>query len=253
MNIFLLVILFILVIVIGGRRGIKTFLSILINFILLMGVFYFIVLGFNPIIVSIVGCLLTSYIILYFMNGRNQKTKVSFISIILVFIILAFLIYFLVDKMNLGGFGLESSEEINMFSYDIGADMLKIEIAVILIGLIGAIIDTSIAVSSALYEVNINNPALSIKELFQSGMSIGKDLLCTTVNTLFFAYISDFMTLLIWFKICKYSLGDIVNAKVFVSEFIKIMCSGLGCVIIIPITAILAAEAYKRNLLFEED
>ncbi len=253
MNIFLAIILFILLVIISRKKGIKIFFSIIINFILLIITFYLIALGLNPIFVSIIFCLITSYIVLFYINGKNQKTKTSFIAIFIVLLLMLLFIYIIVIKAKLGGFGSESSEEINMFSYDININMITIEISLIIIGLIGATIDSSIAISSALYEVYYNNPDLSTKNLIKSGMSIGKDILTTTINTLFFAYLCDFMTLLIWFKISKYSLGDILNAKVFASEFIKILSSGLGCIIIIPITSIISAYIYKNRLLIEEE
>ncbi len=45
------------------------------------------------------------------------------------------------------------------------------------------------------------------------------------------------MGLLIWFKDLKYSLGDIVNSKVFSSEMIFIGSSAIGMALAIPITA----------------
>ena len=44
-------------------------------------------------------------------------------------------------------------------------------------------------------------------------MNIGRDILCTTNNTLMFAFFREFMTLLIWFYKGGYSSLEIVNAK----------------------------------------
>ena len=247
MNIILIVLLFLLMIYIDTKRGIKLFLSIIFNFIILMIIFYLIAIGLNPIICSLIGCFVISYIILYYVNERNTKTESSLKSVVIVLIILSFLIFFVTKISRIAGFGYESYEEINMFSYDVRIDFTDIAISMILISLIGATVDSSIAISSALYEVYDNNKNLSKKDLFLSGMNIGRDILCTTNNTLMFAFLGEFMTLLIWFYKGNYSFLEIVNAKTFASEMIKIFFSAIGCIIVIPITAYITAETLKRN------
>ena len=247
MNIILIILLFLLMIYIDIKRGIKLFLSILFNFIILMIIFYLIAIGLNPIICSLIGCLIISYIILYYVNERNIKTESSLKSVIIVLIILSVLIFFVTKISRIAGFGYESYEEINMFSYDVKIDFTNIAISMILISLIGATVDSSIAISSALYEVYDNNKNLSKKDLFLSGMNIGKDILCTTNNTLMFAFLGEFMTLLIWFYKGDYSFLEIVNAKTFVSEMIKILFSAVGCIIVIPITAYITTETLKKE------
>ena len=247
MNIILIILLFLLMIYIDIKRGIKLFLSILFNFIILMIIFYLIAFGLNPIICSLIGCFIISYIILYYVNERNIKTESSLKSVIIVLIILSVLIFFVTKISRIAGFGYESYEEINMFSYDVKIDFTNIAISMILISLIGATVDSSIAISSALYEVYDNNKNLSKKDLFLSGMNIGKDILCTTNNTLMFAFLGEFMTLLIWFYKGDYSFLEIVNAKTFVSEMIKILFSAVGCIIVIPITAYITTESLKKN------
>lgn len=247
MNIILIILLFLLMIYIDIKRGIKLFLSILFNFIILMIIFYLIAIGLNPIICSLIGCFIISYIILYYVNERNVKTESSLKSVIIVLIILSFLIFFVTKISRIAGFGYESYEEINMFSYDVKIDFTNIAISIILISLIGATVDSSIAISSALYEVYDNNKNLSKKDLFLSGMNIGKDILCTTNNTLMFAFLGEFMTLLIWFYKGDYSFLEIVNAKTFVSEMIKILFSAVGCIIVIPITAYITTETLKKD------
>ena len=247
MNIILIILLFLLMIYIDIKRGIKLFLSILFNFIILMIIFYLIAIGLNPIICSLIGCFIISYIILYYVNERNIKTESSLKSVIIVLIILSFLIFFVTKISRIAGFGYESYEEINMFSYDVKIDFTNIAISMILISLIGATVDSSIAISSALYEVYDNNKNLSKKDLFLSGMNIGKDILCTTNNTLMFAFLGEFMTLLIWFYKGDYSFLEIVNAKTFVSEMIKILFSAVGCIIVIPITSYITTESLKKD------
>lgn len=246
MNIVLMLILFLLMLYIDKKRGLRLFLSLVFNFGILIVIFYLVALGFNAVVCSLIGCFAVSCIILFFVNSDNIKTRSSLKSISIVLVILSLLIFAMAHISRIAGFGYESYEEINMFSYDVRIDFTDIAISMILISLIGATVDSSIAISSALYEVYENNRELSKKELFTSGMNIGKDILCTTTNTLMFAFLGDFMTLLIWFYKCEYSFAEIVNAKTFAAEMIRILFSATGCLIVIPVTAYITACAIKK-------
>ena len=105
------------------------------------------------------------------------------------------------------GFGEEEIEELSMFSLYIGVDFVKIGASVIIMSTIGAITDTAIAISSPMREIFHHNPSISRKDLFTSGLSIGKDILGTSTNTLFFAFFGGYLALLIWFKDLSYSIG----------------------------------------------
>ncbi len=252
MNKILILILLLLVLYIDKKRGIKLCVSLCLNFVILMVLFYLIALGINPIVVSLLGSFLLSVIVLYFVNGKNVKTEAAFISIVIVLILLAILILAITKISRIAGFGYEAYEEINMFSYDVKIDFTNIAVSLVLISLIGATTDSAIAISSALFEVYENNKHLSKKELFLSGLAIGKDILCTTTNTLLFAFLGEFMTLVIWFSKGNYAFFDIVNAKTFCSEFIKILFTAIGCVMVIPISSYITTLRLMKHDYEEE-
>lgn len=237
MNKILAIILFLLMISIDMKRGVKLFISLILNFLILIVVFYLIACGFSPIIVSLIGCLVMSMVILYYVNKKSLKTTASFKSILFVILILIIFTHISTKWTQIAGFGEEAYEEINMYSYDVAIDFTDIAVSCILIGLIGAATDASVAISSALYEVYENNKHLSKKELFKSGMNIGRDILGTNTNTLLFAFIGEFMTLLLWFHQREYSFLDVINSKTFCSEFVRIMFTGIATLLIIPITS----------------
>lgn len=253
MNKILLLLLFILMISIDKKRGIKLFISLILNFFILIVLFYLIALGINPILLALLGCFLVSVIVLYFVNGKNVKTEASFVSIVIVLLLLALIIFVTTKASRIAGFGYESFEEINMFSYDVKINFMDIAIALMLISLIGATTDTAIAIASALFEVYDNNRCLTKKELFLSGLTIGKDILCTTTNTLLFAFLGEFMTMVIWFYKGDYSFLEVVNAKTFCSELIRILFTAIGCVMIIPTTSLITVRKIFKMKEYGED
>ncbi len=107
--------------------------------------------------------------------------------------------------------------------------------------------DTAISITSPMREIYEQNPEISRKDLFLAGIRIGRDILGTSTNTLFFAFFGGYMGLLIWFKDLDYSVGDIMNAKVFNDELLTIFISGVGIALVIPIAALMSAYYLKKK------
>lgn len=245
MNVLVLLasILFILMVWIGGKKGARSFFAIFMNFgVLLFAIFFMQNPSNNPYIVTLIACTVISYITLFYINEVNGTTKTAFLSTIITIVIVLFFIVIVTDSAMIQGFGEEEIEELSIFSLYIGVDFLKIGVSVIIMSTIGAIIDTAMAIASPMREMFHHHPSSSKKDLFKFGISIGKDILGTSANTLFFAFFGGYLALLIWFKDLSYSFGEIVNSKIFSAEMITIFCAGTGVALVIPITALITAS-----------
>ena len=241
------IILFFLLLFVGGKRGIKIFFTIYFNLAMIFVFIIMVGLGFNPIIQAFIISLIISFIILFLLNGVSKKTISSFISIFIILIVFIFIIILFSKRIYMHGYSEETIAAVNYINYNCGVNMLDLFNAMIIIGLIGSIIDTSIAISSALYEVYINNNDLKINELFKSGMNIGKDIMGTTVNTLFFAFLGGYMSLIIYFFDKDIDLVSIINTRVFACEISRIVICGIASFLIIPLTSIITSLIIKRT------
>jgi uncharacterized membrane protein len=244
MNVLMLlaIILFLLMVLVGGKKGARSFIALFLNF----GVLFFTILfmtdpNADPIILTLIASTVISCITLFYINGMNRKTTTAFLSTIITIVILLFFIVIVTENAMIQGFGEEEIEEISMFSMYLGVDFVKIGAAMIIMSTIGAITDVAISIASPMREIYYHNPLISRKDLFSSGLRIGKDILGTNTNTLFFAFFGGYIGLLIWFKDLSYSFGEIVNSKVFSAEMITILCAGIGIALIIPITSWITA------------
>ncbi|MCR1833380.1 YibE/F family protein [Oceanobacillus caeni] len=246
MNVLVLlaIILFALMIWIGGKKGARSFISLFLNFgVILVSVFFMMDANADPIIITLIACTVISCINLFYINEVNSKTVTAFISTLITVTILLFFIYIVTKKAMIQGFGEEDMDEISViFSLYPGLDFVKISAAVIIMSTIGAVTDIAISITSPMQEIFNQHPSIKKKELFTSGLSIGKDILGSNTNTLFFAFIGGYMALLIWYKDLSYSFGDIVNSKIFSAEMITIFCAGIGIALVIPIASLINAH-----------
>lgn len=240
MNVIVLlaIILLVLMILVGGKKGLRSFFSLFLNF----GVIFF-TLAFmlnpdmNPIILTFIASVLIGCISLFYINEINQKTIIAFISTMITTVILLVFIVFVSDSLMIQGFGEEETEALSGYSLYIGIDFMKIGVSVIILSTIGAVMDVAISIASAMHEIVKHNPKIGKKDLVNSGINIGRDILGADTNTLFFAFFGGYLALLIWFKDLSYSIGEIINSKVFSSELMLILCAGTGVALVIPISS----------------
>ncbi|WP_066054648.1 YibE/F family protein [Robertmurraya korlensis] len=235
-------ILFLLMVLVGGKKGARSFIAIFLNFcVILFTIFMMTDPLANPVILALIACTVISCITLFYINEVNRKTVTAFLSTMITFTILILFIVVITDQAKIQGFGEEETEELTAFSLYLGVDFVKIAAAMMIMSTIGAITDVAISISSPMQEMKNHNPTINRKELFTFGLSIGRDILGTNTNTLFFAFFGGYLAMLIWFKDLSYSLGTIVNSKVFSGEMINILCAGIGVALIIPITSWITA------------
>ena len=238
-------ILFLLLIIVGKTRGLKAFVCFYLNYFLIL--LYIILMGmrFNSVLLSVIICLISSSVTLFILNGINKKTISSFISVSIILIITLILVTFVVNFANIQGFSYESLENIGAYSLDINYNMKDVLIGIYLVTTIGTIIDTSISVSSALNEVYENNLNIREEELFVSGMNVGKDILSTTINTLFFAFIGGFIGFFFWHK--GAGIEYIINYKVFAEEVMELLLCFISSILIIPVTSYITTKLLKKD------
>ena len=246
MNRILWILLFLILVIVGKSRGIKTFFSFLISIILIIIYILLMQVGINAIALALFICILVSIISVFFLNGYNLKTKVSFISIIMVLLIIFVLIYVIGKRANIGCFGEESLETIGIFNYNINYNMNDVIIGVYLVSIIGTVIDTSISVASAMNEVLENNRNISTKELYISGMNVGGDILSTTINTLYFALICTFIGFFMWHR--GMSIENIINYKIFAKDLIQLLIAFISSILIIPITSFVGSKILLKKI-----
>jgi len=251
MNVILLLamILFVLMAWIGRSKGIRSFFSLVLNFmIVFLSVIFMLDSSVNPIIVTIIASIGISAVNLFFINEVNKKTITAFIATIVTISLLFLFIYIIAKEAMIQGFGEEEIDEIiTVYSLYLGIDFVKVTVSMIIMSTIGAIIDVAISITSPMQEIADQDPHIKRKELFLSGMTIGKDILGSNANTLFFAFIGAYMALLIWVKDLSYSFGEMINSKIISAEIITIFCAGIGIALVIPIASYINAYVLTND------
>lgn len=117
----------------------------------------------------------------------------------------------------------------------------------VIISALGAVMDVTMGISSALFEVSAANPELRRKELFRSGMNIGRDMVGTMTNTLILAFLGSSFVLILYLYSIGLSSHQLISSAYLSIEVISGISSSIGVILSIPITAFITAFALSKK------
>ncbi len=127
-------------------------------------------------------------------------------------------------------------------------DLHALLYAAILIGALGAVMDVSVDISSALHEISVKLERPTFGELFRSGITIGRDLIGTMSNTLILAYIgSSLSVVLLIVGGNNASLFTMLNQERIVFEILQALVGSFGILSALPLTAAVSALLFSRR------
>lgn len=117
----------------------------------------------------------------------------------------------------------------------------------LLISSLGAVMDVAMSISSAISEICDQNPALSKKELFRSGMRVGRDMMGTDSNTLILAFAGSNISMLVLDYAYNLPYQQIINSNNIGIAIMQGLSGSFGIVLSVPVTVLLAALLFKRS------
>ena len=223
--------LFILVVLlIGKKSGLFSILSLIIHiFVLSFALnFYTNSEGVSLLFVSSLLVLFFTSTSLILVSGNNEKTYAAILAT-LMGTFSALLIAFIVMKLT-SEKGLRYEE-----MAFVTRTPQKVFLASILVGSLGAVMDIAITITSSLYELYEKNKQISLKNLKESGMEIGKDIMGSMRNVLFFAYVSGSIPMLLLYLKNGAPLNYTLSMNLSL-ELTRALVGGIGIVLTIPIS-----------------
>ena len=247
--IYWLVAIFCIVIVAVGRlKGFKSlvalfFTGITVIFLMIPLIFR----GVNPILAAIITAILTTSAMMLLIGDSKEKIYAATLGAVLGVIAAGLISYIAGELAHLSGLTMENAENIMYIAENSSMKVQGLMFASILIASLGAIMDMSMSIASAIFEVHGANPKQSQKNLFQSGMNIGRDVIGTMANTLILAFAGSSLTLLILLIAADMPYAQLSNLDVITTELIQGLSGSIGIVLTVPITSFITAMIIKQG------
>ncbi len=243
-----LVFLFVaLVVLIGGRQGIRAIVSLgltimAVVYILLPGMLK----GHSPILLSIIVSVGVTIMTILIITGFTNKSLAAIVGTSSGVVIAGLIAFFVGKSTKLTGL---SAEDVTMLLYipqGIKFNLQHLLFSGIILGTLGAVMDVGMSIASSIDEIYSANNSLTMKELFKSGMNVGKDIMGTMVNTLILAYTGSSIPMLLLFLAYGGTMMEVINLDKVATEIVRSVSGSIGLILTIPITSLVASFLIER-------
>jgi len=228
------------IILISRWKGFRAILSMAFSLYIIIGyIIPHILVGEDPLRVSIIGSAILLGVTLYLTYGWNLKTHASVLSMILVLLLTGALSALFVVFTKLNGTG----DENVMFLMQLMETPINLRgllLGGMIIGALGVLDDLVTTQSSAVFELHHANPNFGFRDLYNSAMRIGQDHVAATVNTLVLAYAGASLPMLLMFSLARGDYGYLVNFSFIAEEIVRTLVGSLGLIAAVPLTTAIA-------------
>lgn len=142
---------------------------------------------------------------------------------------------------------MDEAETLLLISGDTGLEIKDLFLCGILIACMGAVMDVAMSIASASAELHSLNPELGAKELFRSGMNIGKDAMGTMSNTLILAFAGNSLNMMLMIYSYGVSFQQLMNTDFVAIEIIRSIAGSIGIICTVPLVAFIAAAVFGKR------
>lgn len=236
----------ILMILVGGKQGARALVGLVFTLLNLWFILIPLVLkGVSPVLATILIAAYTSAGALLMLTGYTRKTYCALLGCVSGVLAAGIFAWIITVLTPMNGFNMSEAEELVIRASDSPLKISGLLISGIILSALGALMDTSMSIVSALHEVYEQNPSISKKQIFRSGMNIGRDAMGTMANTLILAFVGSAFNLLILFQVYEYPLIQILNSDMMVIEILQGIAGSVGIIATTPFVSALCAAIFK--------
>ncbi|HEU5084272.1 MAG TPA: YibE/F family protein [Acidimicrobiales bacterium] len=237
----LLAAIFVVAVVALGRfQGLRALGGLVVSAAVLLGYAFPALLdGHPPLAVALVSATIIALAALYLAHGVNDTTTVALLGTLGALALTGILGAIFTAAAQITG--MASEDQIFLMVSAEGVDVRGLVLAGIVLGSLGVLDDVTVTQVSAVARLREANPAYGIRELYRSGVHIGRDHIASTVNTLVLAYAGAALPLLLFYSSIGVGFSESVTSEVVAVEVIRTLVGSIGLVAAVPITTVLAA------------
>ena len=185
-------------------------------------------------------------VIMYLVAGATRKGAAAFLGATTGVAASLALARLFASLMHVNGATMPFSQALVYTGYP-GLDLADIFCGGAVLAASGAVMDLAMDISAGVSEVARHSPGLGRRELFMSGLRIGRAVVGTMTTTLLLAYSGGYLTLLMVFAAQGTSPVDFVNSTLVSAEFVKTMVGSFGLVLVAPASALAAAYLHDNG------
>lgn len=227
-----------LVILVGRKKGFMSCVGLLFTVctvvcILLPELFE----GSNAAPTAVIAVIVSTAVSCFCISGLSKKTLFNIASTVLGTVSAGLIYRAFMFILNLSGTAMSEAESLILISRSTGLELNGILFAGVLVSSLGAVMDVAVSMGASLHEIKELNPDISPKELFRSGMNIGRDMIGTMTNTLILAFTGGTLATLIVFMSYGIQFNQLLSSNFLALEVATGIAGSSAVVLTVPISA----------------
>ncbi|MSS63500.1 YibE/F family protein [Velocimicrobium porci] len=246
----LIFLFFLITIWVGGKKGAQSLIGLVITILSLVFILIpLLMIGFPTLLTVFLVCAYVALFSFTLLGGVTKKTVCAMfgtifgIGLSIVFGLLAQEI-FRVDGMRMGDY-VDALLQLKKAGMKIQLSGLLI--AGMMISALGAVMDVAMSISSALKELTTVNPNLTRKDIWKSGMNIGRDMIGTMTNTLILAFVGSSFLMVIYLWSLELPFYELINSSLIATEIIHGLASSMGIILSVPFTVLVGTCIFYQK------
>lgn len=235
---------------VGGKKGLMSAVCLFAALALIFLVFFPLVYrGFSPFFAASIICVITTVFTIFSVSGVNIKSVCACAGTIFGVIASGVFAKLFGIIAGISGYNVSEIESLLFVGQNTSADVGGLLFAGILISSLGAVMDVGMSIASTINEIHEKNPLLSSRELFSSGMNVGRDMMGTMSNTLILAFAGGSATTLFLNYAYDLKLIQLLNSFDIGIEIMRGISGSLGIILTVPFTSFITSKMLKSSFI----
>lgn len=253
--VWLMVGLFVLVILlIGGKKGIASVASL--GFTMVCIFFFFLPMiyrGVSPVLAAVFVVAVTTVVTMFFIDGFSKKSLAAMAGTVSGVVVAGLFAWLFGKVVHISGYNVSDIENLIYVEGMTDIKIGELLFAGILIAALGAVMDVGMSISSTINELKEKKPEMRAKELFISGITVGKDMMGTMSNTLILAFTGGSINTLVFIYAYDYQYRQIINMYSVGIELMQGLSASMGVILTVPLTSLIGAWLMGKSGLLRKN
>ncbi|HIZ27712.1 MAG TPA: YibE/F family protein [Candidatus Adamsella sp.] len=234
---FLVSLFSLLLLVVGGRAGLKIILSVLASFFLLVVLFLLILSGLRPVFITFIMLMTSAFVLGFILDGINVRTISSALAASASLSAGCLLSIIFVNVSDLDG--LHCEEAVILHALKPFLDNREILMSSVMVAVFGVLLHICSCISNRIFELKSDNTKYNFASLFRAGMAQGKETIMTLSTSFLYAYVG--LMIFMFLMLCEIPFLKFINLNSVVIVVITTCIASINLVLSIPISALVSS------------
>ena len=190
--------------------------------------------GDPPVLIAVVGALAVVFVTISLAHGVTPQSAAAMLGTATSLGLTVALAAAFAAAANLSG--LSSDATAMLLAGQEGLSLQGLLLAGFIVGALGVLDDVTVSQASTVMALRRANERMPPRALFREALTVGRDHVAATVNTLVLAYLGTSLPIVLLFSVAGTSFGEAVNADAVAEEIVGTLVGSIGLVAAVPVT-----------------